>query len=172
MGVDTSPASRVPGTVDADVGGGDVSTIRDLRIVDFRRLNVRHPCVAMVPQWDLLDPLAEAGKGEASFIVGMRTEVTGLICESGRAERESLPHERRNLRKDSRGPDRGLRRPLVDRARASRAEAQGIPGPDRHVVVPSSQRAARIHAALRLAPVRHRARGRRPAVPRFRRASS
>src|SRR5512141_1757704 len=33
-------------------------------VADFRRLPVRHPYVAMVPQWDLLTLLAEAAQEE------------------------------------------------------------------------------------------------------------
>jgi 2-polyprenyl-6-methoxyphenol hydroxylase-like FAD-dependent oxidoreductase len=51
---------------------------------DMSRLNVDHPYVAMVPQWDLLDLLAEAGKAEPTFTLRMNTEVTGLVRESGR----------------------------------------------------------------------------------------
>ena len=59
---------------------------RTVVIADFRRLKVRHPYVAMVPQWDLLNLLAEAGKEEPSFTLRMCTEVTGLIRESGRVQ--------------------------------------------------------------------------------------
>jgi 2-polyprenyl-6-methoxyphenol hydroxylase-like FAD-dependent oxidoreductase len=59
---------------------------RSVVIADFRRLKVRHPYVAMVPQWDLLDLLAEAGKEEPSFTLRMRTEATELIRESGRVQ--------------------------------------------------------------------------------------
>lgn len=38
----------------------------------------------MVPQWDLLNLLAEAGAAEPSFTLKVSTEVTGLIRESGR----------------------------------------------------------------------------------------
>jgi 2-polyprenyl-6-methoxyphenol hydroxylase-like FAD-dependent oxidoreductase len=55
-------------------------------IADFRRLKVRHPYVAMVPQWDLLDLLAEAGKEEPSFTLRMWTEVTDLVRDSGRVQ--------------------------------------------------------------------------------------
>jgi 2-polyprenyl-6-methoxyphenol hydroxylase-like FAD-dependent oxidoreductase len=48
------------------------------------RLKVAHPYVAMVPQWDLLDLLAEAAKDEPAFTLRMNTEVTGLLQESGR----------------------------------------------------------------------------------------
>jgi 2-polyprenyl-6-methoxyphenol hydroxylase-like FAD-dependent oxidoreductase len=51
---------------------------------DLRRLKVRYPYIAMVPQWDLLNLLAEAGNEEASFTLRMGTEVTGLIREAGR----------------------------------------------------------------------------------------
>jgi 2-polyprenyl-6-methoxyphenol hydroxylase-like FAD-dependent oxidoreductase len=53
-------------------------------IADFRRLHVRYPYIAMVPQWDLLNLLADAGKDEPSFSLRMRTEMTDLIRESGR----------------------------------------------------------------------------------------
>jgi 2-polyprenyl-6-methoxyphenol hydroxylase-like FAD-dependent oxidoreductase len=53
---------------------------------DFRRLKVRYPYIAMVPQWDLLNLLAEAGKEEPCFTLRMRTEVTELIRESGRVQ--------------------------------------------------------------------------------------
>ena len=53
-------------------------------VADFRRLHVPHPYVAMVPQWDLLNLLAEAGAEEPSYSLRMRTEVTQLIRESGR----------------------------------------------------------------------------------------
>jgi 2-polyprenyl-6-methoxyphenol hydroxylase-like FAD-dependent oxidoreductase len=55
-----------------------------LVIGDLSRLKVRHPYIAMVPQWDLLNLLAEAGRAEPSFSLRMRTEVTGLIRESDR----------------------------------------------------------------------------------------
>jgi 2-polyprenyl-6-methoxyphenol hydroxylase-like FAD-dependent oxidoreductase len=57
---------------------------RSVVVADFRRLKVRFPYVAMVPQWDLLNLLAEAGQQEPSFTLRMRTEVSELIRESGR----------------------------------------------------------------------------------------
>lgn len=53
-------------------------------LVDFRRLRQPHPYVAMVPQWDFLDLLADAGRGEPNFTLLMRTEVTGLLREGDR----------------------------------------------------------------------------------------
>lgn len=58
-----------------------------LVVGDFRRLakvGVRHPYVAMVPQWDLLDLLADAGRAEPCFTLRMDTEATDLIQEDGR----------------------------------------------------------------------------------------
>lgn len=59
-------------------GGGSVV------LADFGRLRVPHPYLAMVPQWDLLDLLAAAAAQEPGFTLRMRTEVTGLLRESGR----------------------------------------------------------------------------------------
>ena len=58
---------------------------RDVVTADFSRLRVPHPYIAMVPQWDLLDLLAEAAAAEPSFTLRMRHEVTGVIREGGRA---------------------------------------------------------------------------------------
>jgi 2-polyprenyl-6-methoxyphenol hydroxylase-like FAD-dependent oxidoreductase len=53
---------------------------RLVTLVDFRRLRSQpHPYVAMVPQWDLLDLIADAGKDESSFSVRMQHDVTGLL---------------------------------------------------------------------------------------------
>ena len=48
-------------------------------MVDFRRLHQPHPYVAMVPQWDLLDLIADAAQDEPSFTLRMQSEVTGLL---------------------------------------------------------------------------------------------
>ncbi|MER6950247.1 FAD-dependent oxidoreductase [Nonomuraea sp. NPDC000554] len=55
-----------------------------LVLADFRLLKTPHPYIAMVPQWDLLNLLADAGRAEPHFHLRMDTEVTGLIRESGR----------------------------------------------------------------------------------------
>ncbi len=55
-----------------------------LTMVDFRRLREPHPYIAMVPQWDLLDLLADAGRAEPTFTLRMEHEVTGLLTEGGR----------------------------------------------------------------------------------------
>ena len=50
-----------------------------LTMVDFRRLHQPHPYIAMVPQWDLLNLLAEAAEAEPTFTLRMRHEVTGVL---------------------------------------------------------------------------------------------
>ena len=57
---------------------------RQVTVVDFRRLRQPHPYVAMVPQWDLLNLLAEAASQEPTFTLRMQHEVTGLLREGGR----------------------------------------------------------------------------------------
>jgi len=57
---------------------------RTVVVADFRRLKQRYPYVAMVPQWDLLDLMADAGEREPAFTLRMRTEMTGLLWEDGR----------------------------------------------------------------------------------------
>jgi 2-polyprenyl-6-methoxyphenol hydroxylase-like FAD-dependent oxidoreductase len=53
-------------------------------IGDLRKLKVAHPYIAMVPQWDFLNLLAEAGAEEPTYTLKMRAEVTELIREAGR----------------------------------------------------------------------------------------
>lgn len=55
-----------------------------LTVVDFRRLRQPHPYIAMVPQWDLLNLLAEAAQAEPTFTLRMSTEVTGLLRDGDR----------------------------------------------------------------------------------------
>lgn len=50
------------------------------------QLKVPHPYIALVPQWDLLNLLAETAQAEPTFNLRMHTEVTGLLRE-GRAVR-------------------------------------------------------------------------------------
>ncbi|UXA18454.1 FAD-dependent oxidoreductase [Mycobacterium sp. SMC-4] len=56
---------------------------RSVTMVDFSRLRQPHPYIAMVPQWDLLNLLAEAGKAEPNFSLQMNTEVTELLRDGG-----------------------------------------------------------------------------------------
>lgn len=67
------PQSRLEGM---DLTQPDGSVVR---AVDFSRLPVPHPYVAMVPQWDLLDLLASAAEQEPNFTLRMDTEATALV---------------------------------------------------------------------------------------------
>ena len=58
---------------------GDLITVGD-----FSLLPIKRNYIAMVPQWDLLDMLAEEGKSEPGFALRMNTEATELIREGGR----------------------------------------------------------------------------------------
>lgn len=60
-------------------GGG-----RTVTVADFERLPLRHPYVAMVPQWDLLDLLAEAARTEPTFTLRTEHEVTGVVRDGNR----------------------------------------------------------------------------------------
>jgi 2-polyprenyl-6-methoxyphenol hydroxylase-like FAD-dependent oxidoreductase len=50
-----------------------------VRIADLRRLNVKHPFIAFMPQWDFLNFLRERGKRFASLKVMMETEAIDII---------------------------------------------------------------------------------------------
>ncbi len=64
----------------AELTVGDTS----LTMVDFRRLRQPHPYIAMVPQWDLLNLLAEAGQAESTYTLRLCHEVTGLLRSGAR----------------------------------------------------------------------------------------
>lgn len=57
---------------------------KPVTMVDFRRLRQPHPYVAMVPQWDLLNLLAEAGQAEPTYTLRLQHEVTGLLRSGAR----------------------------------------------------------------------------------------
>jgi 2-polyprenyl-6-methoxyphenol hydroxylase-like FAD-dependent oxidoreductase len=73
-----------------------------LRVGDFSRLRVRYPYVAIAPQWDFLELLAEAGEAEPAFELRMQSEVTGLIVERGhvRGVHYTAPDGEHELRAD------------------------------------------------------------------------
>ena len=56
---------------------------REQQIVDFRGLKP-YDYLALVPQWDFLDMLADAGRKLPGFDLRMRHQATGLIEENGR----------------------------------------------------------------------------------------
>jgi 2-polyprenyl-6-methoxyphenol hydroxylase-like FAD-dependent oxidoreductase len=55
-----------------------------MTLADMTRLKVAHPYIAMVPQWDFLDLLADSAATEKTFTLWMNTEMTGLLREGGR----------------------------------------------------------------------------------------
>jgi 2-polyprenyl-6-methoxyphenol hydroxylase-like FAD-dependent oxidoreductase len=55
-----------------------------LTVADFRHLRTRCGFIALMPQWDFLNFLAEKAARYSSFDLKMEAEVTGLIEESGR----------------------------------------------------------------------------------------
>lgn len=57
---------------------------KEIVLVDFRRLPLRHPYIAMVPQWDLLNLLAEAAALEPNFTLLTKHEVTDVLYDHGR----------------------------------------------------------------------------------------
>lgn len=71
---------------------------------DFTRIPGPHKHLAMVPQWDFLDILAEAGQLESNYSLIMEAEVTELIAGSGRVFGVVYQHE---------GQAHELRAPLV-----------------------------------------------------------
>lgn len=55
---------------------------RDMKIVDFRKLRVAAPFIAMMPQWDLLDFIADQARRYPEFELRMSTEATGVTVDS------------------------------------------------------------------------------------------
>src|SRR5690625_1508234 len=60
---------------------------KDVVMVDFTRLPVRHPYIAMVPQWDLLNLLAEAAAQEPTFSLPSQHDATHVLREGNRVLR-------------------------------------------------------------------------------------
>jgi len=55
-----------------------------VRLGDFRGLPKRYAFIAMVPQWDFLNFIAEHAQKLPAFTLRMRAEATGLVEEDGR----------------------------------------------------------------------------------------
>lgn len=75
---------------------------RRLAIADLTHLPVRCPYIAMMPQWDFLDFLADHGKALPGFTLLMHGEAHGLIEENGRVVgvRARVDGEEREIRAD------------------------------------------------------------------------
>jgi 2-polyprenyl-6-methoxyphenol hydroxylase-like FAD-dependent oxidoreductase len=70
------PHQKAP-TLSARVGGTEVQA------VDLRHLPVHCPFIALMPQWDFLDFLADHARRYASFRLEMRAEASDLIEKDG-----------------------------------------------------------------------------------------
>ena len=57
---------------------------REFAIVDLHGLGTRYPFIAMIPQWDFLDFLAQHARAYRGFELRLQTEATGLVLEGGR----------------------------------------------------------------------------------------
>ena len=71
-------------------------------MIDFRYLPTRCKFIAMMPQWDFLNFLAEHGKRYKTFHLHMRTEATDLVEQGGRVigVRATAPDGALNVRAD------------------------------------------------------------------------
>jgi 2-polyprenyl-6-methoxyphenol hydroxylase-like FAD-dependent oxidoreductase len=72
------------------------------QVADLSRLPGAHPHIALVPQWDFLDMLADAGAEEPTFELRRNAEVTGLVRDGNRitgvSYRDRVTGERHELR--------------------------------------------------------------------------
>ena len=73
-----------------------------IMLADFSHLPTHCKFIALMPQWEFLDFLAEHGKRYADFDLHMRTEATGLIEEGGRVVgvRATAPEGELEIRAD------------------------------------------------------------------------
>jgi 2-polyprenyl-6-methoxyphenol hydroxylase-like FAD-dependent oxidoreductase len=71
-----------------------------LKVIDFSRLPTRCKFIALMPQWDFLNFVAEHAKRYSSFQLRMETEVTDLIWdhETAIGVRAKTPHGRLEVR--------------------------------------------------------------------------
>ncbi|MDN5931326.1 MAG: FAD-dependent oxidoreductase, partial [Pseudonocardia sp.] len=69
---------RLLDSIEGQLDGGTV------RIADLRRLPGAHQHIAMVPQWDFLELLADAAAEEPSFMLRRNADVTGLLRDGRR----------------------------------------------------------------------------------------
>jgi 2-polyprenyl-6-methoxyphenol hydroxylase-like FAD-dependent oxidoreductase len=71
------PHQKLP-QLRAQIGGTEVV------MADFSRLPVQCPFIALMPQWDFLNFLAEQARRHPTFHLRTQAEVTGLIEDAGR----------------------------------------------------------------------------------------
>jgi 2-polyprenyl-6-methoxyphenol hydroxylase-like FAD-dependent oxidoreductase len=57
---------------------------REFHVADFRGVGVRYPYIALIPQWDFLDFLAQQAQRYRGFELRLQTEATGLLLDGAR----------------------------------------------------------------------------------------
>src|SRR5579871_1229597 len=75
---------------------------QDVVMADFTHLPVKCPYIALMPQWDFLDFIAEQGRRLPNFHLHLETEVADLIREGGRVVgvQARMPHGSAEFRAD------------------------------------------------------------------------
>ena len=113
-----------------------------VQVADFSRLPVRAPYIAMMPQWDFLDFLADAGKRYPAFTLLMNAEADGLIEEAGKVVgvRATVDGQPQEIRADLVVGADGR---AFDRARGRRLQGRGAGRADGRAVVPHDAQAQR-----------------------------
>ena len=97
-------------------------------VAEFGRLDLHCPYIAVMPQWDFLDFLADHARTYPNFHLRMNAKVTGLIEDQGASPGFTLKHRtgRCRLKQRSSAPTPGL-----GRARSGRPDGAGSGCTDR-----------------------------------------
>ena len=109
-------------TLSAQIGAEHV------QMVDFRHLPTHCKFIALMPQWDFLNFLAEHGKRYKTFDLRMQAEATDLIEENGRIVGLIAEDAGRRAHDPRRSRGR-LRRTPFDRARESGLQSEDYGAP-------------------------------------------
>ena len=110
----------------------------DVKLADFSHVPAHCRFIALMPQWDFLDFLADHARRYPNFRLIMEAEATGLIEDGGRIAGvvADTPQGRLELTRRSR---RWLRRPPLPGARAGGAPADRIRRADRRALDAASK---------------------------------
>jgi 2-polyprenyl-6-methoxyphenol hydroxylase-like FAD-dependent oxidoreductase len=57
---------------------------REFHVADFRGVGVRYPYIALIPQWDFLDFVAQHARAYRGFELRLQTDATGLVLDGAR----------------------------------------------------------------------------------------
>jgi 2-polyprenyl-6-methoxyphenol hydroxylase-like FAD-dependent oxidoreductase len=72
-----------------------------ITLADMRHLPVHHPFVALMPQWDFLDFLADEARQYSTFHLEMETEAVGVVERDGRVVGLTVKHDGRIQDRDA-----------------------------------------------------------------------